>query len=1107
MSRRDYSEDTLQNTTASFLEKELGWQNTYAFEKEDFGADSLLGRLSKREAVLTREVMAALRRLNPGLPAEVYQEALDQVQAHDSAKGLIQRNEEKHGLLKDGVLVTWKDKNGRKVERRLKLIDFDKKENNRFHAVREFTIQGNVYERRADIIGFVNGLPLIFIEMKRQDIPVENAYQHNYRDYLDTVPHLFDWNALVIITNGHDARYGSVSSGLEHFYRWKRLDEDDPEPDKHSPLLPILLKGMLHPLHLLDIVENFILFDTTGGSTQKVIARNHQYLGVNRVIARLTSQDPVIQKEVADGKLGVFWHTQGSGKSYSMVFLTEKIHRKLSASWSFIIVTDRNELDNQIAGTYTNCDRANTKTDQAHNGTALRRMLGEQNQRYIFTLVQKFRENIRKPYSLRDNILVISDEAHRTQYGRLATNMRRGLPNAKFLGLTGTPLIDSAERQQTREVFGDYVSIYDFQRAVADGATLPLYYENAGEKLKLIDETINQRIVDYIKDAKEKAAAANDLWTDEKEDKIYRHLKKEYAVLSTPTRLDRIAEHFVQHFSKRWLSGDNGQSKAMLVCLDKITCVKMYDLITEKWQALAQQLDDKVTKEEQLFKAQGKAIPAMLEERRRHITWMQETECCVVVSSEQGEVEQFQTWKNHHNEPLDIVPHRKKMKTRDLEKEFKTPEHPFRIAIVCAMWLTGFDVKPLTTLYLDKPMQGHTLMQAIARANRVWGQKKNGYIVDYNGMVRSLRRALATFAQGDRSASDTGTQQPELAVREPSLKDEQEALAEYRQSLQEGIDLLEREGFDINELIEASKTPEGGFMKVQKILEAVDLLSSSAQLRQTFRTIACDIEARRRGLFPMKGLFEYDDLQSALEAIDRKLQDTQQSPDISQLLPDLHDVVATALEVQPLRVQERPVFQDLSRLDLNRIRDEFARTSYKNIVMTNLQEKIAARLDEMVTVNPSRLDLYERYSQIVERYNASKDRATTQQVFDELTTLVDSLNNEDKRCMREGLTNQTHLAVFDLLQKPSLTRTERDRIKQVAGALLKILSEDKFRMDRLRSMAVMQAQMKSTLLEHLYTYLPTSYTSDEIEQRSQRIFEYAFSHDVAAAMHREYRAH
>ena len=1078
MAKRDYSEDLLiQAPTAEFLEKQLGWESVFAQDEGGFGPGNLLGRASDSEVVLTGEVLAALQCLNPGLPADAYSQALARVLQDDITKTLLQLNEEKYKLLRDGVPVQYRDTAGRLVDKRLRLIDFDRPGNNRFQVVRELWVRGKLWLRRPDVIGFVNGLPLVFIELKRFEVHIDNAYKKNFADYLDTIPHLFHWNQLVVISNGHDAQYGSMTATREHFHRWKRLDEDDPEPGKDQPLLPILLKGMLDKQRLLDIVENFILFDASEGQTQKIVARNHQILGVNRVIDRLTSTDPKARAEVASGQLGVFWHTQGSGKSYSMVFLTEKVHRKMSASWSFVIVTDRTELDDQIASTYTNCGRAQSKTDQATSGDALRRMLRDQNRRYVFGLIQKYRERVTEPYSEREDIIVISDEAHRTQYGRLALNMRKGLPRAKFLGFTGTPLIDAGEKQLTREVFGDYVSIYDFQRAVADGATLPLFYENAGERLRIVDASLSARIAEHIEAAKQ-AATLDDPWTDEKEEKLYRELARDYPILTAPTRLEQVARHFVEHFHQRWRVVENGGGKAILVCLDKLTCVRMHDLIMALWREKTAQLDTAVANEEALFAARGKPPTGLLRQRREQVEWMKATECCVIVSQEQGEVAEFAKWRNFRGEPLDIRPHREKMVKRNLEQEFKKPENPFRVAIVCAMWLTGFDVKCLATLYLDKPMQGHTLMQAIARVNRVGGGKKHGLIIDYNGMIKSLRRALATFAQGDRAGTGKGE------AEQDALRDDTEALAEYAGSLQVARDFLSDLGFDLEALIAAR-----GFDKQACLLNAVNLLCESDERRKTYQVIVEDIQARNRGLFPNPGLFEHDAQESALTAIYSKLQDARVSPDVSALLQDLYDVVDVAVGTEASGVRYPTARYDLSSIDFARLRAEFEQTPYPNIAAVNLMEKIEQRLAAMVARNPTRVDLYERYQAIVQEYNKDKDAAEIQRVMDKLFTTWDQMDDEERRYVREGLDSEDQLAVFDLLQKDSLTRSDRETIKKVARELLDKLADQRYTLDRLRSMATVQAQMKAEIIKHLFAGLPhDAYDADEISLKAGAVF-------------------
>lgn len=669
-----------------------------------------------------------------------------------------------------------------------------------------------------------------------------------------------------IFLNLHPDRLEVVNPGLlplgvtpqnllhtEHFSRWKRLKEEDPEPASDQPLLTLLLRGMMNKKSFLDLLENFILFDRTEGDAQKIVARNHQHLGVNRVIDNLLSKEPGVQAEEA-GSVGVFWHTQGSGKSYSMIFLTEKIHRKISAKYTFMIMTDRNELDEQIFGTYTGCGAATNKKAKARDGKGLEKLLRDDH-RYVFSLIHKFSRLVDEAYSPREDIIVISDEAHRTQYGRLALNMRKAIPGAKFLGFTGTPLIDTAEKQLTREVFGEYVSIYDFQRAVADGATLPLFYENRGEKLRIVDEEVNQRIIDRIEAAK----AAGELDT-EQEEKLYRELAHDYPILTSPTRLEKVADDFVKHYHQRWQTG-----KAMMVCLDKITCVKMHDRITKKWRVTWEALEVQVTAEETRFANAGKTPDKFLQILRAQVEWMKETEICVVVSPEQGEVDEFRKWK------LDIVPHREKMVHRDLDLEFKKPGHPFRVVIVCAMWLTGFDVKCLATLYLDKPMKGHTLMQAIARVNRVGGGKKNGLIIDYNGMLKSLRKALATFAQGDLKGKDMDI-----------LHDDTEALAEYGQSIRAVQDFLAGCGFNLDQLIAAK-----GLDKLKLLMRGVNAVCEPDERRKTFEVMADDISARFKGLFPNPGLFAYDKQENAISAIYNRLQESKDTPDVSEMLQAL----------------------------------------------------------------------------------------------------------------------------------------------------------------------------------------------------------------------------
>ena len=447
---KDYSEDLLiQKSTAELLEKELGWKSVYAFDNEVLGEQGTLGRKTQSEVVLTRHLRMALKRLNPWMTDKLLTEAIERMTSYMSSQTLMQINEEKYGYVRDGVPVTRLKPNGESELVRAKVMDFAHVDNNEFIAVRELWIKGAIYKRRTDVVCFVNGLPLIFIELKNHDQDIQNAYTDNYRDYLDTIPHLFHHNAMIMLSNGMESRVGTVGAKWEFFHEWKRLTELD-----HGNIeLPTMLRGICKKENLLDLLENFILFDHSGGSTVKILARNHQYLGVNQAVEMYR------HREEMKGKLGVFWHTQGSGKSYSMVFLAQKIRRKFEGSPTIVVLTDREELNKQISDTFENCGLlGGLKAKQfiAHSGDDLRQKLTG-NPSFIFSLIQKFNKADAEPIYPDHDIIVMSDEAHRTQNGVFADNLMHMLPTANRIGFTGTPLL--RDDNITARTFGQYVSV------------------------------------------------------------------------------------------------------------------------------------------------------------------------------------------------------------------------------------------------------------------------------------------------------------------------------------------------------------------------------------------------------------------------------------------------------------------------------------------------------------------------------------------------------------------------------------------------------------------------------------------------------------------------
>ena len=703
----EYSENVLvQESAAVLMHDELGWDVVYAYNDEVLGENGTLGRKSYHEIVLWRYFREALKRLNPWMTEPQIAEACGKLSAYLSSASLLQINEEKYFLIRDGIPVTVQKPNGKTEEKKALVIDFNNVEANQFLAVQEMKIHGDLYRRRTDIVGFVNGLPLLFIELKRNDVDVVNAYIDNYTDYLDTIPFLFHYNAFLMLSNGLEAKVGTLGSKYEFFHEWKRLSEDD----EGSVALETMLRGICKKENFLDLYENFILFDHSGGKTVKILARNHQYLGVNEAVKAYRD------RQLREGKLGVFWHTQGSGKSYSMLFLSQKIRRKFPGSPTIVVLTDRDELNKQICGTFEACGllgKTEGKKFMATSGADLISKL-KGNPSFIFTLIQKFNKPDEPPIYPDHDILIMSDEAHRSQYGVFAANIEKLLPTASRIGFTGTPLLSSNEI--TARTFGGYISVYDFKRAVEDKATVPLYYENRGDKIK---EIKNPDITEKMLDAIEQA----DLNPDQAE-KIMHEFEKEVHLLTAEPRLRAIARDFVRHYSDLWTTG-----KAMFVCLNKVTCVRMYNFVQQYWQEEIQELEHKIA---------GTTSDQEQMELSRKLEWMKQTEMCVVVSQEQNEIQKFKKWG------LDILPHRMKMEKRELDKEYKDSDSTFRIVFVCAMWLTGFDVKSLSCLYLDKPLKAHTLMQTIARANRVAAGKSNGLIIDYIGIVSALKRPSTT---------------------------------------------------------------------------------------------------------------------------------------------------------------------------------------------------------------------------------------------------------------------------------------------------------------------------------------------------------------------------
>jgi type I restriction enzyme, R subunit len=976
------SEDGIIEKPALALLEELGWSHIDLF-REIPGPANPTGRASFRQSHLPSRLRAALTKLNPGLPPLALTLAETELTRDRSAMLPIAANREVHRLLLDGVAVEVKRDDGRFETIRVRVVDWLSPMANDFVAASQVWIEGLLHKRRPDTIGYVNGLPLWVAEWKGPTQRLAEAYEDNLRDYRDTIPHLFDAHGFIILSNGLEAVMGGAHAPYETFAPWKRLEEGGPE----SVGLETLLRATCDPARFLDIIENFILFEEARGGLRKVVGKYHQVLGVNRAIEAV---DDIAENR---GRLGVFWHTQGSGKSLSMAMFAEKVLRRKGGNYSFVIVTDRTELDDQIAGTFAAVGALtkDVKDAQASSRANLRDLLAG-NERYVFTLIHKFSTAEREPMpvlSERSDIIVITDEAHRSQYDQLAANMRAALPNAAFIGFTGTPLIKEAE-SRTREVFGDYVSIYDFAQSVRDGATVPLFYEARKPELQLSSDDLREEL-----DALLDEAALDEA----QEEKLKRQFGRQYHLITNDDRLEKVADDVARHLAARGYRG-----KAMFVAIDKATAVRMHDKVRAAMARL-------IVEDEVKLKSAHEAEGAALVER---LGWMRSLDTAVVVSQGQNEVADLK------DKGLDILPHRERMQKEDLEAKFKDPDDPLRLVFVCAMWITGFDVPSIATVYLDKPMKNHTLMQTIARANRRAAGKAAGVIVDYVGVFQNLQKALAIYAGG--AGGEGGP-----------IKDKAALVAALEQELAAAHAFATGVGIDADAIAAAA-----GFARLALIASAVEACVAPDERRREFLSLTGAVVRAYKALLPderaapfLRPVAVFHVLADAVRAKLGPADISEIQAKISELLDERIEGVAILTPIVEGDRAEGRV--DLSGIDFDKLATLFS--SNPKTAAERLREGAEAKVKAMVDANPTRLDLVERLEELVAAYNANSIDAEA--FFAALKAFVADLDEEEKRAARQGL-NEEELAIFDLLTRPEpkLTKAEEIAVKGVARDLL-----------------------------------------------------------------------
>ena len=1033
----EFSEDNLVEKTGVKIFEELWGADCHINAFGDEG-ESLLGRDNQGQVVLTTRLQEALKRLNPNSSPQTLKLAEDQITRDRHTLGLVNANQEVWKLLRDGARVEVQNDRGELDTEVVKIIDFNDSKNNDFLLVSQLWVTGELHKRRPDLVGFVNGIPLVLIELKASHKNLRNACNDNLRDYKDTIPQLFWYNAFTIISNGIESKMGTLTSAYEHFNEWKKVESED-EPS--SVNLETILRGTCDKQRLLDIVENFTLFDASRGKLIKAVSRYFQYYGVNKAI------EQVKRKEEIDGKLGVFWHTQGSGKSYSMVFFSQKVLRKLPGNYTFVLVTDRKELDKQIYENFSNTGAVYEEEVHADSIADLRQLLTEDH-RHVFTLIHKFGtrgDEVPPVLSERDDVIIMVDEAHRTQYDRLAQNMRIALPNASFIGFTGTPLMQKGE-EATRKTFGNYVSTYNFSQSIDDGATVPLYYENRIPKL----DNTNKNLEEDIKRVMEFYDLSEDA-----EQKLEQEFSSFYHLITREERLNTVAEDIVYHFTNRGYHG-----KGMVVSIDTTTAVRLYSKVKEQMERYIKKLY--MDKERETDDHKREEIQAIIDE-------YEDIDMAVVVSQRQNEIDDLRGFD------IDMKPLRERMIKENLEDKFKDPKDNLRLVFVCAMWITGFDAPSVSTLYLDKPLQNHTLMQTIARANRVYPGKHHGLIVDYIGVFRNLQKALAMYAIPENTDGDIVDEKSEL-------------ISLLRGKLTEARSFLSSEGLDIDDILDASDQE-----KLNEIDRFTNRLLHNDETKRQFKIIASNLHSLYKSILPDEQAEQFYREVMAFKVVSSRIREViEDDIDVSPVKRDLERLLDRSIATG--EISKIPNITDLSGVDFEKLKEVFG-PDKENILLEKMIGETEKKIEEMVRRNKLRQDFLARLQKLIDEYNLGTK--STAETIDAVRELIEKdITQELDRAAKENLTEE-QLAIYDLLKKDSLDPKEEDQVKKTAVEMLASLKTEQLVLDWRRFQA-RRAAVKTTINDYVYDGLPIAYEDTECEEKAHSVYQHVYDAYVDA---------
>lgn len=971
-----------------------------AVEQQDEVART--GRANSAECVLPEILRSSLKHINPGVAPEIIDSVVKDLRKDFSGTDIVDTNYRLYNQIRNGIKVNTRV-NGKDDFVIVKLIDFERPLDNDFTAVNQMWIKGHFRYRRPDVLLFVNGLPLVFIELKNSTVKVEEAYNKNLCSYREDIPNIFALNQICVLSNGLTTKLGAFNAGYEFFFEWLRVNDEKEKIDRkkiaeEGSSILYLIEGLFRKERLIDYMESFVFFDN---KRTKIIAKNHQFLGVNNLMANVEKRDEL------KGKLGVFWHTQGSGKSYSMVMFVRKVRRKVNGNFTFLVITDRDDLDTQIHKTFVRTEVIGPKEEcQPKNSAQLREFLSS-NKPMLFTLIHKFQYDKTKKYpelSERDDIFVLVDEAHRTQYKNLAENMHTGIPRANYIAFTGTPLLGS--KRLTNQWFGDYVSEYNFGQAIEDGSTVPLFYSRRVPEVGLENDWLDTDVDQIVED--------EDL-NDREKELLENTSSRILEVIKRDERLDKIAQDIAHHFPRRGFLG-----KGMVISVDKYTTVKMYDKVQHYWQE----------EKKALIKERNAEKDA---EKRKELTerlnYMDSVEMAVVVSEEADEVQKFQA------QGLDISAHRKKMNEitpdgKDIEDCFKDKNDNLRLVFVCAMWLTGFDVPSLSTLYLDKPMKNHTLMQAIARANRVFPGKPCGIIVDYVNVFKYMQKALSEYATGSDGA-------------EFPAKDIDQLIDNIDQCVAETDHFLLSIGINLDDILEETDT----LNKIEMYRWSYNHILEMDEWKDRFKVLSNLLEnlydASKPEIFE-KGWHneKFAPIMYLIGLLYNQIDDEKLARAKAKMAEVLdRSVTAADAEDQSRYVIHEGEVIDLSKLDVECIKKIINDTPYKALEIEDLRAYIEKVLEQMINRNTTRIRFSERYRNIIDRYNAGGSE--NEDYYEKLLELIEELKREQSRATEMDL-EEEELEIFDLLIKDrKLTQAEEQKVKLAAKNLYKKLTEEK----------------------------------------------------------------